>query len=52
MFLYYQTQNDLVCYPQDSPNTSIWDNLNCRVIVVVFSLIIFLKMFIILNNKY
>lgn len=50
MFLYYQKQNELMCYLQDSPNASIWDNLNCRVIMVVLSLIIFLKMFII-NNK-
>ena len=33
MFLFYQKQNELMCYPQDSPNTSDWNNVNYNVIV-------------------
>ena len=36
-----------MCFPQDSPNASVWDNLNFRVIVVGLFLTIFFKILII-----
>lgn len=47
MFLYYQTQNDLMCYPEDSPTTSDRDKLHYNVIIFALFLM-YLSIF--MNN--